>query len=249
MISAGIDVGSRTVKLVVLRDGQPIITLRRENSFDPLTVCRELLENVSYDKLVATGYGRHLIKEHLACEVITEIKAFALGAKLLFPNCKTILDIGGQDIKAISLDDKGQVRKFEMNDKCSAGTGRFLEIMAMVLGTKMADFGNLASKAERAQKISSTCTVFAESEVISMLGRRAAPEEIALGIHQSVVAKAKSMLGRVTIEDDLVFVGGVALNNSIVNLLKETVGKTVYIPHDPQNVGAFGCAIYGANVK
>jgi predicted CoA-substrate-specific enzyme activase len=247
MISAGIDIGSRTVKLVVLEDSQIILSRRRENSFDPLSVCRELLEGVRYDKLIATGYGRHLAKEHLNCEVITEIKAFALGVRASFPGCRTILDIGGQDIKAISLDGNGGVRKFEMNDKCSAGTGRFLEIMAMVLGAQMSEFGNLALKAELAEKINSTCTVFAESEVISMLSRRAMPEEIAMGIHLSVASKAKSMLSRVSVEDDLVFVGGVALNPCVVKMINESIGKTVHVPQDPQNVGAYGCAILGMN--
>lgn len=244
MISAGIDIGSRTVKLVVLEDGQIILSRRRENSFDPLAVCRELLEGVRYDRLIATGYGRYLAKQHLNCEVITEIKAFALGARASFPHCRTILDIGGQDIKAISLDGNGGVRKFEMNDKCSAGTGRFLEIMAMVLGAQMSEFGNLALKAGRAEKINSTCTVFAESEIISMLSRRAMPEEIAMGIHQSVASKAKSMLGRVAVEDEVVFVGGVALNPCVVKMINESIGKTVHVPHDPQNVGAYGCAIW-----
>ena len=123
MISAGVDIGSRTIKLAIINDGQLIRILTRENSFDAMAVCREMLQNIKYDAITATGYGRHLFASHFKCNVISEIKAFSLGAKAIVPSCKTILDIGGQDIKAISLDDHGEVRKFEMNDKCSAGIG------------------------------------------------------------------------------------------------------------------------------
>ncbi|MDZ7264639.1 MAG: 3-hydroxyacyl-ACP dehydratase, partial [candidate division KSB1 bacterium] len=148
MKSAGIDIGSRTVKLVVLEDGKITHIRKGENSFDPLKVCAEFLQGVDYDVITATGYGRHLFSQHYPCEVISEIKAFASGARHLFPNCRTILDIGGQDTKAISLAVDGKLLKFEMNDKCAAGTGRFLEIMAMALGYSLTDFGQAACQAK-----------------------------------------------------------------------------------------------------
>jgi len=132
--SAGIDIGSRKVKLVIVEDGEIIHSVKRENSFDTLRVCGEMLKDLPYDIITTTGYGRHLFSEKYKSNVISEIKAFAIGAKALFPSCRIILDIGGQDTKAISLDEEGRVRKFEMNDKCAAGTGRFLEIISKLLG-------------------------------------------------------------------------------------------------------------------
>jgi len=245
MISAGIDIGSRTIKLVVVKDGKIVHSTIRENSFQTLSVCQEMLNGISYDTIISTGYGRHLFESGYGGKTISEIKAFALGASAAIPSCRTILDIGGQDIKAVSLDEAGFIRKFEMNDKCSAGTGRFLEIMSMALGFELSDFGAIALKAERAEKINSMCTVFAESEVISLVSRGAKRDEVALGIHQSIVGRARSMLSRVQIDEDLVFVGGAALNPCIRKLMEDSLGIPVIVPSDPQIVGAYGCALFG----
>jgi predicted CoA-substrate-specific enzyme activase len=130
MRSAGIDVGSRTIKVVVVESGCIVDSRIADTSYDPLAICNELLGNIAFDTLIATGYGRHIFSERYDCRVISEIKAFARGARCLFPECQAILDIGGQDTKVISLDGNGRIIKFEMNDKCAAGTGRFLEVMA-----------------------------------------------------------------------------------------------------------------------
>jgi (R)-2-hydroxyacyl-CoA dehydratese activating ATPase len=249
MTSAGIDIGSRTIKLVVCEDDKMVISKKRENSFHTLSVCDELLCDIKYESITATGYGRHLFKRNHDAQVISEIKAFAIGARKVFPSCRTILDIGGQDIKAISLDQAGCLRKFEMNDKCSAGTGKFLEIMAMALGFELTEFGKAAMCAPKAEKINSMCTVFAESEVVSMVARGASRDEVALGLLQSIVIRARSMLSRVQIENDFVFVGGVAFNPCVKKLLEESLLKVVRIPDDPQIIGAYGCALYGNNVK
>jgi (R)-2-hydroxyacyl-CoA dehydratese activating ATPase len=246
MISAGIDIGSRTVKLVLAEDGVPVLNRKKENTFEPLAVCQSLISDLRFDAITATGYGRHFFARRFPCQVISEIKAFALGGKALYPACRTILDIGGQDIKAIALDAQGLVRKFEMNDKCSAGTGRFLEIMAMALGADIAEFSALAAKATAGEKINSMCTVFAESEVISLLASGAKRENVALGIHQSIISRAQSLLARVTVEDDLVFVGGVALNRCAVKILGDAMKKTISVPTDPQIVGALGCALHAS---
>ncbi|HFQ80562.1 MAG TPA: 3-hydroxyacyl-ACP dehydratase, partial [Desulfobacterales bacterium] len=129
-MAVGIDLGSRTIKLAVIRDGEIVDEQLTESGFDPYTQARGMLEKYGAKKIVATGYGRHLAREHFAHEVITEIKAHALGARYFFPRCRTVVDIGGQDSKVIALDKKGRVSNFQMNDKCAAGTGRFLEIMA-----------------------------------------------------------------------------------------------------------------------
>lgn len=249
MISAGIDIGSRTVKLVLISGGEVMFSRTRENSFDPLQVCTDLLKDVTYDVITATGYGRHLFRERFDCGVISEIKAFALGTKSLYPTCRTVLDIGGQDIKAISLDESGKVRKFEMNDKCAAGTGRFMEIMALALGCTLPEFSALALSAESSEKINSMCTVFAESEVISLLARGADRNQVSLGIHQAIVDRTMSMLNRVTINSDVVFVGGVALNPCMGHLLEKAIGNTVIVPDNPQIAGALGCALHETNGK
>ena len=245
MKSVGIDIGSRTVKLVVLEENNVLSSTVADSSYDPLAVSKELLNDISYDVLVATGYGRHMLSEHCECRVISEIKAFAVGARALFPECRAILDIGGQDTKAISLNESGSVMKFEMNDRCAAGTGRFLEIMAAALRYPLADFGAAALQAKKAEKISSMCTVFAESEVISLLTRGARREEVALGIHEAIIQRIIGMLGRSSPTPSLVFAGGVAYNHCIGQLLTKNLGISLLIPEKPQIVGALGAAIEG----
>jgi len=245
MRSVGIDIGSRTVKLVAMERDKVSLSFRADSSYDPLAVSRELLDGVSYDTLVATGYGRHMFSAHYECQVISEIKAFATGARVLFPECQAILDIGGQDTKAISLDEKGHVLKFEMNDRCAAGTGRFLEIMAAALHYPLADFGKAALQAKKAERISSMCTVFAESEVISLLTRGARREEVALGIHEAIIQRIIGMMGRLSPIPSLVFAGGVAYNQCIRHLLTKNLGILLLIPEEPQIVGALGAAVEG----
>jgi len=141
MRTAGIDIGSRTIKLVVVDKGSIINSLMAETTHDPLDQCKTLMARTSYDRILATGYGRHFFETHYNVSTITEIKAFARGAKMIFPDCRTILDIGGQDTKAIALDERGNVSKFEMNDRCAAGTGMFLEVIARALGYDLEGFG------------------------------------------------------------------------------------------------------------
>lgn len=144
----GLDIGSRTIKLAVLNNGAGLTILKAPTSHDPMAVCRELLGRAPEGKIVATGYGRRLAASYLGCGTVSEIKAFAVGARRLFPSCRTVLDIGGQDTKAIALGEDGRIERFHMNDKCAAGTGRFLEIMAAALGLSLADFIREASLAE-----------------------------------------------------------------------------------------------------
>lgn len=243
MIRAGLDIGSRTVKLVLAREGSIILSRKTLNSHNPVETCMQLLDGVEYDSLTATGYGRHLISNYLPCNVISEIKAFATGARHFNPGCSAILDIGGQDTKAISLDDAGNVKKFEMNDKCAAGTGRFLEIMASALGLHLDDFTDAAISAERYEDVNSTCTVFAESEVISLVTRGVPRNEIALGIHRSMVSRAVSLLKRVQVHGDLFFAGGVALNRCMRMLIEQELNCSLIVGEDPQITGAAGCAL------
>jgi predicted CoA-substrate-specific enzyme activase len=246
MRSSGIDIGSRTVKLAVLEDGELVLTRMAVSSHNPLEAAAKLVRDIDLGTAVATGYGRHLIKTNLNCTVISEIKAFALGARWLSADCRAILDIGGQDTKAISLDEAGNMNKFEMNDKCAAGTGRFLEIMAAALGYTLEEFAKAALSTERAEKINSTCTVFAESEVISLTNQGARRNEVALGIHKAIISRSISILKRVAPSGDIFFAGGVALNKCVRVHLAAEMGRQVIVPEDPQIVGAIGAALYAS---
>ena len=248
MVTLGIDIGSRTIKIVKLRENSIIDIDVQRNTFDQLTMFSEIVQNQQYDSITVTGYGRHQFREFFSCNIISEIKAFALGSRFYFPNCRTILDIGGQDTKVISLDVQGKIKKFEMNDKCAAGTGRFLEIMSDALGYSLSEFGYAASRAENIEKINQMCTVFAESEVISLLSRGAPKDHIAKGIHCSITERTFTMLQKINVTDDFVFAGGVAMNPAIRKLLAEKLKTKINIPENPQIIGAIGAAIYGSSI-
>jgi len=246
---AGIDIGSRTIELVVLKDLEIIEKRQTDTGFDPMTRAGELLDGLEYDRILATGYGRNLFEISFDAPTVTEIKAYGVGAGRLFHNVGTILDIGGQDTKAIALNENGKITKFEMNDRCAAGTGKFLEIMARSLGYTIDQFGTEALKATKNLQINSMCTVFAESEVTSLVAKGEDPQEIALGLHRSVVRRAVGMLKRVSADNDIVFAGGVAKNPCIRRLLEETLKRQVLVPEDPQMVGALGAALLAGENK
>jgi (R)-2-hydroxyacyl-CoA dehydratese activating ATPase len=249
MRSAGIDIGSRTIELVLL-DGNDIIkTLQTDSGFDPLTHAGDLLKAVRYDRIMATGYGRHLFELSFEAPTVTEIKAYAIGATRLLPGTRTVLDIGGQDSKAISINGEGRVIKFEMNDRCAAGTGKFLEITAQTLGYDIGSFGLEALGAGGNININSLCTVFAESEVTSLLAKGAKRQEIALALHESVVRRAVGMMKRVSEEEPILFGGGVAMNPCIHRLLEKALNRKITVPENPQMVGALGAAILAAEIK
>lgn len=240
----GIDIGSRTIKLVVVDEkGEIVLSLQTDTSFDPIFEAKKLLNGVHCDGIIATGYGRNLFEIAFDAPTVTEIKAHAIGARALFPDARTVLDIGGQDSKAIALFEDGRVRKFEMNDRCAAGTGKFLEIMARTLGFTIEDFGREALLAETDLNISSMCTVFAESEVTSLIAKGENRREIARGLHASVIRRAAGMIQRVANGGDIVFTGGVAKNTCMQKMLSEKLGRNVLVAADPQQVGALGAAL------
>ncbi len=240
---AGIDIGSRTIELVVLKDNEIIEMKQTDSGFDPLAQARDLLGGVKHDHIMATGYGRHLFELSFEAPTVTEIKAYAVGARFLFPEVRTILDIGGQDSKAIAVNDMGRITKFEMNDRCAAGTGKFLEIMAQTLGYNLDQFGIEALKATKEMQISSMCTVFAESEVTSLMAKGEVRQDIALGLHRSVVKRAVGMLKRVSVKGPILFAGGVAQNPCMRHLLEEALDTHILVPENPQMVGALGAAL------
>jgi (R)-2-hydroxyacyl-CoA dehydratese activating ATPase len=168
-----------------------------------------------------------------------------IGSRYLFPEARTVLDIGGQDTKVILLGENGKVAKFEMNDRCAAGTGKFLEFMATTLQIPLESFGDFALQGNKRIQISSMCTVFAESEATSLMARGERPENIAMGLHLAIVQRTLSMLGRVGKEAPLVFAGGVAHNPCVRTLLEEELKFIPHVPKNPDMVGAIGAALYG----
>jgi predicted CoA-substrate-specific enzyme activase len=249
MRCAGIDIGSRTIEVAVVEDGRVVETRQGDSGFDPLKEALKLLYGAKHDRIMATGYGRHLLEVALDARTVTEIKAYAVGASFLFPQVRTILDIGGRDSKAIALNESGRVMKFEMNDRCAAGTGKFLEVMARALGFTIEEFGSHALKARKDIQISSMCTVFAESEVTSLLAKGEERLDIALGLHRSVVRRAAGMLKRVSEQGPLVFAGGVARNPCMHRLLEEALQSDIIVPESPQMVGALGAALLAGDGK
>ena len=247
MISAGLDVGSRTIKLVtfdtIVRD-----SLITDTGANPLRRCQELMTGRNFKRVVVTGYGRHLVAPVLGGKVVSEIRAFAIGAEYLYPDCRTVIDIGGQDCKVILLSYNGEVQKFEMNDRCAAGTGKFLEIMANTLEVKINELGNLAKGASKNVQINSLCTVFAESEVVSLIARGEQPAAIALALHDAIATRIATMARRVGIKERVVFAGGAALNQCLTCLVGNKLNVELTVPFEPQIVGALGAAILAANV-
>jgi predicted CoA-substrate-specific enzyme activase len=241
---AGIDIGSRTIELVVVDEKREIVeSVQADTGFDPMAEAKKMIEGVAFDRIMATGYGRNLFEISFNAATVTEIKAHARGARTVFPDIQAVIDIGGQDSKAIALFDNGNVKKFEMNDRCAAGTGKFLEIMAKTLGFTIEEFGQAALKGQNGLSISSMCTVFAESEVTSLIAKGENPREIAKGLHTSVIRRVAGMVNRVSSDGDIAFTGGVAKNPCMCALLEAKLGRRIRIPDDPQQIGAFGAAL------
>jgi predicted CoA-substrate-specific enzyme activase len=242
-VHAGIDIGSRTVKLVVLEDGRVAKTKVADTTFDPIAVCRNMLADVDCREITATGYGRRLFAREWPCDLVSEIKAVARGARFLSAECRAVLDVGGQDTKVITLNSKGNLDKFLMNDRCAAGTGRFLEVMAGALSYNYEQFVAAALSAKRAEKLNSMCAVFAESEVISLVARGASREGIALGIHESIATRTLSLVKGLTLSDTIVFAGGGAENPCLRRQMEAGLGRELLVPENPRIVAALGAAL------
>jgi predicted CoA-substrate-specific enzyme activase len=252
IIFAGLDIGSTTGKAVLLdEDGKIIATYIMQATPNPEQTARMCLNTVLEQSghkeeeigfMVGTGYGR--VKIPFASENISEISCHAMGAKWLCPTVRTVIDIGGQDCKAISVREDGRVKEFVMNDKCAAGTGRFMEGQARVMGVKIEDFSELYQRAKNPTSISSQCSVFAESEIISQLNKGDSISDIVAGIHASIVTRLVSLLRRVELVNDLTITGGCAKNDGLMAMLQDKAGvKIVHLPEDPQLVGALGAAV------
>ena len=255
MITAGIDVGSISAKAALLEDGEIVATCVILTGYNAKKAGRQVYEEAlakagvdpaQVEKIVATGYGRNSIE--FASKAVTEITCHAAGAHFLNPEVRSIIDIGGQDSKAIVLDDRGKVKDFTMNDKCAAGTGRFLEVMARALEVDLDAFGELSLSAETASPISSLCTVFAESEVISLIAKGEKRENIIAGIHASIGARVVSMAKRIGVRPPAMMTGGVAKNIGVVKALEEKLGADLIVSENAQVNGAIGAALIAATL-
>jgi (R)-2-hydroxyacyl-CoA dehydratese activating ATPase len=253
MISVGIDVGSISAKAVLLADGElkgsRLILTGYNAGRAGERVFNVLLEALGIaaervDAIVATGYGRNSVT--FAHKAVTEITCHAAGAHFQDPAVRCVIDIGGQDSKVIALDGEGRVRDFAMNDKCAAGTGRFLEVMARALEVDLDAFGEISLKADQPASISSLCTVFAESEVISLIAKGVSRENIIAGIHASIGARVIAMARRVGLIQPLMMTGGVAKNIGVVKALEQKAGLPVRVSAYAQVNGAIGAALIGA---
>ena len=247
----GIDIGSSSSKTVLIdRDGailgSEVVNIGTGTNGVDLALDRLLNKtNVQKEQIlyrIVTGYGRMTYQE--ADKQITEISCHAKGVAVLHPKARTVVDIGGQDAKAIQLDANGAVENFIMNEKCAAGTGRFFEVMARVLNCSLEELADLAEKAAEYVPISSICTVFAESEVISQLAGGASLEAVARGAHVSVAKRVCGLVKRIRICPDVVMTGGVALNQAMANCLSQELELPVVVLESPQTVGALGAAIF-----
>ncbi len=252
MVTMGIDVGAATAKAVVLVDGRiagrSVVPTGYSTRTAAETVANEALNMAGSNvrdmvhAVVSTGSGRNAVP--FADRMATEIMCHAAGGHFLIGTARTIIDIGGQDSKAIALDDQGNVTDFVMNDRCAAGTGRFLEVMAGVLQVgAVAEMGPLSLLSRNPCSISSTCTIFAESEVVSLRADGATREDLLAGIHRAAASRVKVMAGRLRVRPELVFTGGVAKNTGMKEAMEHEFGIAVLVPEDPQIVGALGAAL------
>jgi predicted CoA-substrate-specific enzyme activase len=253
MITAGIDIGSITTKAAILADGKLLGMKLGFTGYNAELAGRSILEDLlkdlglelsRIDRIISTGYGRNSVK--FAHKTLTEIICHGAGARYLNPRAMSVIDIGGQDSKAILLDAGGKVKNFAMNDKCAAGTGRFLEVMARALEADLDKFGELSAQARKPSAISSLCTVFAESEVISLIAKGEKREDIIAGIHESIASRVWSMASRIGVAEPVVMTGGVAKNAGVVRALEAKVGSRLVISEYPQENGAIGAAVLAA---
>ena len=251
MYTLGIDLGSTTSKCAVIKDGKELVAHSLQTgglgTGGPEEAMAQLWQSCGLTRqdmacAFVTGYGR---KNYEGADgEISELTAHALGGRFVFPDLRTVIDIGGQDAKVIALSPSGKMVNFVMNDKCAAGTGRFLDVMARVLEVRVEDLGDLGDKSTKEIGISSTCTVFAESEVISQLAVGTDKCDIIAGIHRSVAGRVSGLCNRVGVRDRVVMTGGVAQNHGIVKALENQLGHEISTSPLTQYNGALGAALF-----
>jgi predicted CoA-substrate-specific enzyme activase len=250
--AAGVDVGSTQTKAVIINEKAEIVSrslvdtganviLAAEKAYQLALESGDLREE-EVEYVIGTGYGRYRVT--FGNTQVTEISCHARGAVHMFSDTRTVLDMGGQDTKAIRISEIGEIIDFCMNDKCAAGTGRFLGAASAALEIPLDELGSTALLAERPVRISTTCTVFAESEVLSWLGKGKKIEDILWGVHQSIASRSIGLLRRVGIEDEVTFTGGVAKNVGMIKALEESLGLKLNVSEESHYIGALGAALY-----
>jgi predicted CoA-substrate-specific enzyme activase len=253
-LCAGLDIGSLSTNVVIIGPqgimGYSIVPTgsyihRAVQSGLELALKHAAMNRSDISAIVATGYGR--LNLPFPARQVTEITCHGRGATCLFPKTRTVIDLGGQDSKVIALDERGRVADFVMNDKCAAGTGRFLEVMAGALETRLEELGQLSLQARKQVSISSMCTVFAESEVVSLIAQGANREDIIGGLHDSIASRIFRMAKRLPIEKEITFTGGVAKNVGMIQALRNRFKAPINLPDEPQIVGALGAALIARN--
>ena len=249
MYVAGLDIGSTMTKVVIMNEERILTSIIGPTGAEHRRLANMVMEealsqaNLSFDDItcvVATGYGR--VNVPFADWQITEISCHARGVSSIFPTARTLIDIGGQDCKGIKLSG-GKVVDFVMNDKCAAGTGRFLEVIAEALQVPLGEMGELSLKAKGKVKISNTCAVFAEQEVVSHLAEGASTADIVAGLHDAIASRIHNMVERIGVESDVVVTGGGAKNIGLIRALEGKIGKSVLVPPEPLLTGALGAAL------
>lgn len=250
--SGGVDVGSTQTKAVIIDESLQIVARcivdtganvieAAKNAFEAALAAGNIpAEAVGF--VVGTGYGRY--KVSFGDKQVTEISCHGRGAVHMFPGTRTVIDMGGQDSKAIRVKDDGEIVDFCMNDKCAAGTGRFLGAAAKALGLTLDDLGPTALRSSKPVKISTTCTVFAEAEVLSWLGKGKTVEDILWGVHKSIATRSFGLLRRVGVVDEITFTGGVANNPGMIKALEEALDKKLNVSKDSHYMGALGAALF-----
>ncbi|MBW6514465.1 MAG: 2-hydroxyglutaryl-CoA dehydratase [Candidatus Syntrophosphaera sp.] len=250
MTTLGIDIGSRNTKIVIFDPGQQKILFSGWSGTDvnPLVSLQRLLDEAlrqtgssSFAATGCTGYGRKLYQQ--PARIVSEISCHAAGVLFSHPEAKTIIDIGGQDSKIITLGEDGRVRDFVMNDKCAAGTGRFLEMTALRLECPLEELSRLAEQATQEPRISSTCVVFAETEIIGLIAQNESAANIARAVHESIAGRVLIQLSSLEFHPPVVFTGGVAQNSDLANCLAQRLGMEIAVPPDPEITGALGAAL------
>jgi predicted CoA-substrate-specific enzyme activase len=247
-----VDVGSTQTKAIIIdEEGQVAgraltdtganVVAAAENAFE-LALEEAGLSEQEVEYIVGTGYGRYRVT--FGNTQVTEISCHGRGAVHMFPRTRTVVDMGGQDTKAIRVTERGEILDFCMNDKCAAGTGRFLAAAAVALDIPLEELGRVALRAERPVRISTTCTVFAESEVLSWVGKGKKIEDILLGVHQSIAARSISLLRRVGIAEEVTFTGGVAKNVGMIESLQKGMELKLNVSEDSHFIGALGAALF-----
>lgn len=250
--AAGVDVGSTQTKAVIINETRQIVARSLIDTGANVVVAAENayvealrsggIDEEEVEYIVGTGYGRYRVT--FGNTQVTEISCHARGAVHMFPGTRTVVDMGGQDTKAIRVSPTGEILDFCMNDKCAAGTGRFLGAASAALDIPLSELGQVALRAERPVRISTTCTVFAESEVLSWLGKGKKIEDILLGVHQSIAARSIGLLRRVGIEPEVTFTGGVARNIAMIEALQQGLGMKVNVSEESHYMGALGAALF-----